>query len=144
MNPNPEEHKTMGDDERKHLDFIQAAITRMANNSFLIRGWSVTLVAGLFALAAKEADIRFVVLSYFPCLMFMALDTYYLAQERRFRNLYDDARQLKATLYDMKTPNVTIGDLFGEAFFSITIMLFHVVILAIIVAVTAFLATRHA
>jgi hypothetical protein len=35
-----------------HLQMIQAVITRMGSNSFLLKGWSVTLVAALFALAA--------------------------------------------------------------------------------------------
>jgi hypothetical protein len=32
--------------ELKHLEFIQGVIARLANNSFLLKGWSVTLVAG--------------------------------------------------------------------------------------------------
>ena len=38
----------------KHLEFIQAAINRMAGNLFMLKGWSVTLIAALFALAAKD------------------------------------------------------------------------------------------
>jgi hypothetical protein len=34
----------------KHLEFIQNAITRMATNSFWLKGWAVTLVAATFAL----------------------------------------------------------------------------------------------
>ena len=33
------------ENKRAHLEMIQAVITRMAGNSFLIKGWSVTLVA---------------------------------------------------------------------------------------------------
>jgi hypothetical protein len=40
----------------KHLEFVQVAVSRMAGNSFLLRGWSVTLAAGLFALAAKDTS----------------------------------------------------------------------------------------
>lgn len=40
----------------KHLEMIQAVINRMANNSFMLKGWTVTLVAGIFALASKDAD----------------------------------------------------------------------------------------
>ena len=36
----------------KHLDYVQAAIGRMATNSFLFKGWAVTLAAGLSAFAA--------------------------------------------------------------------------------------------
>ena len=75
-----------------HLEMIQVIITRMASNSFLINGWSVTLVAALFALAAANTNERFVYLAYFPAFMFWALDAYFLRQERLFRKLYDHVR----------------------------------------------------
>jgi hypothetical protein len=36
----------------KHLEFIQAAISRMAANSSLFKGWAVTIAAALSAFAA--------------------------------------------------------------------------------------------
>jgi hypothetical protein len=36
--------------KEKHLELIQAVISRMAGNSFLLKGWSVTLAAALLAL----------------------------------------------------------------------------------------------
>lgn len=75
-----------------HLQMIQAVITRMAGNSFMIKGWSVTLVAALFALAAANTNELFVYLAYFPAFMFWALDAYFLRQERLFRKLYDHVR----------------------------------------------------
>jgi hypothetical protein len=47
----------------KHLEFIQATIVRLASNSFLLKGWTVTLVAALFALAAKETQHWFAIIS---------------------------------------------------------------------------------
>ena len=44
----------MHPDTIKHLEFIQAVITRMAGNSFVLKGWAITLAAAGFALAAKE------------------------------------------------------------------------------------------
>ena len=38
----------------KHLELIQEVIKRMANNSFLLKGWTVTLVTGILALASKD------------------------------------------------------------------------------------------
>ena len=35
----------------KHLEIIQGIINRMAGNSFALKGWAVTLIAGIFALA---------------------------------------------------------------------------------------------
>lgn len=77
----------------KHLEFIQSVITRMAHNSFLLKGWSVTLVAAIFALAAKDANEAFALLAFFPGLAFWGLDAYYLRQERLFRKLYDAVRK---------------------------------------------------
>lgn len=74
---------------------IQAVITRMAGNSFLIKGWSITLVAALFALSAANADADFAYLAYFPAFMFWVLDAYFLRQERLFRKLYDHVRSLE-------------------------------------------------
>ena len=76
----------------KHLEFIQNVITRMANNSFLLKGWTVTLVAALFLLAAQNANIRFPLLAFFPVIAFWVLDAYYLWQERLFRALYNSIR----------------------------------------------------
>lgn len=79
----------------KHLEFIQTIIARMANNSFLIKGWSVTIAAAFFALAAKDSDQIFSVLAIFPILVFWYLDAYYLRQERLFRHLYNKVRTEK-------------------------------------------------
>ena len=40
----------------KHLELVQGVISRMANNSFMLKGWAVTLVAGIFVLAGKDTD----------------------------------------------------------------------------------------
>ena len=76
----------------KHLEFIQAIVARQANNSFLLKGWSITVAVALFAFAAKDTDPRFAVLALFPAMAFWALDAYYLRQERLFRELYEHVR----------------------------------------------------
>ncbi len=81
--------------KHKHLEFIQASISRMSGNLFLLKGWSVTLIAALFALAAKDTNKAYIVVAYFPLFIFWFLDGYFLAMERRFRSLYEHVRQLK-------------------------------------------------
>jgi hypothetical protein len=83
----------MKEDVAKHLEFIQAIIARMAGNSFLLKAWSVTLAAALFALAVKDVNRLFAILAFFPAASFWGLDAYYLRQERLFRCLYDDVRK---------------------------------------------------
>ena len=82
-------------DENKiaHLQMIQAAIERMAATSGLLKGWAITLVAAIFALGVKDTDHRLILIGFVPVLMFWLLDAFYLRQERRFRDLYDAARQ---------------------------------------------------
>ena len=72
----------------EHLKMLQGVISRMAQNSFLLKGWSVTLAAGLLAAAISDKQI-YAALALFPTLIFWGLDAYYLRQERLFRALYD-------------------------------------------------------
>jgi hypothetical protein len=72
----------------KHLEFIQAVISRMATNSFLFKGWAITIAAGLSASAAVEGKRALLVITLVSTIMFWALDGYYLWLERCFRKLY--------------------------------------------------------
>lgn len=112
----------------KHLEMNQAIVNRMATNSFLIKGWSVTLTSALFALAAKESNYKYVVVTYFPVLAFWLLDGYFLFQERVFRALYDKVRSNKQIESDfsMSTAGLDVGKAtWQSALFSSTIILFH-------------------
>ena len=91
------------DNPVKHLELIQNVITRMANNSFLLKGWTVTIVAALLALAAQNSNLKFVILAFFPVMAFWILDAFYLWQERLFRALYNDIRK-KAKEEQSKDP----------------------------------------
>lgn len=86
----------------KHLEFIQANIDRMARNSFLLKAWSVTLVAAIIVLTVRDPSIYFMLIALFPALMFWGLDGFYLSQERLFRQLHKDvvAGKVKAFLMD--------------------------------------------
>lgn len=72
----------------EYLKLIQGAIARMAGNSFLLKGWTVTLVSALFAFGAKDADRAFIIIAWVPLIVFAGLDAFYLWQERLFRELY--------------------------------------------------------
>lgn len=92
----------MNDNKLKHLEFIQNVITRMNSNSFLIKGWAVTLISALFALSAKDANLRYVMISYIVIPTFWVLDGFFLSQERQYRNLYRDIRQVMPQDIDFK------------------------------------------
>lgn len=123
----------------KQLEFIQNIISRMGQNSFLLKGWSVTLLAGLFALAAKDAEQKYIVIAYFPTIIFWLLDSYYLYQERIFRKLYNVKIKEENSDLSLDTSKVDSG--FGgwaSACFSVTIILFYGIL-----AFTIYLVTNY-
>lgn len=72
----------------KHIELIQNIITRMNTNSFLIKGWAVTISAALFALAGTINDPYISFIAIGPIFMFWILDSIFLANERCFISLY--------------------------------------------------------
>src|SRR6266849_2635836 len=74
----------------KHLEFIQAAISRMATNSFLFKGWAVTIAAALSAFAAVESRVALLAIAIASTTMFWAMDGYYLWLERGFVYLHKE------------------------------------------------------
>ena len=76
------------DRKLKHLEFVQAVISRMANNSSLFKGWAVTIAAALSAFAAIESRVALLSIAIVSTVMFWAMDGYYLWLERGFINLH--------------------------------------------------------
>ncbi|GAA4932402.1 hypothetical protein GCM10023314_00880 [Algibacter agarivorans] len=122
----------------KHLEFIQLVITRMNVNSFLLRGWSVTLVAALFAFAAKDTNIEYVLITYISTPLFWILDGYYLGQERKYRDLYNSIRLKDESEIDFDM-NATImnnnKNSWISSLFSITNLIFYGTLIAITLVV---------
>lgn len=119
----------------KHLEFIQLAINRMASNLFLLKGWTVTMIAAIFALAAKESEDFYFALAYFPTLMFWLLDGYFLSQERRFRSLYDHVRNLDESAIDFSMDTqpfkaMPLRNKWLHALFSPTLLIYYGVLVA--------------
>lgn len=85
----PEDEAPSLDAKLKHLEFIQAVIARMATNSFLFKGWAITIAAGLAAFAAVESRTALLVLTLASTVMFWGLDGYYLWLERCFIELHN-------------------------------------------------------
>ena len=74
----------------RHLDTIQQVVSRLAQNSFTIRGWSVTLVTVVFAILSAQNDTAsgLILVALAPTWIFWVLDAYYVRQERMYRRLY--------------------------------------------------------
>lgn len=76
----------------KEIDLIQGVINRMANNSFLLKGWLISLIAVILVLSNESIfrnDIRFLgVILCFPVIVFWYLDAFFLHKEKCYRELY--------------------------------------------------------
>ncbi|MDL5205254.1 hypothetical protein [Streptomyces sp. ALI-76-A] len=79
-------------DEVKHMEFIQAVVTRLGNGSFLIKGWTMTVSGVFFGILVNNLSWKLAATGIIPILGFWLLDSYYLRQERLFRALYDEVR----------------------------------------------------
>lgn len=73
----------------KHLEFIQAAIARMANNSFLFKGWAITIATALGGFAAVDTHRALLTIALVTTSLFWGLDGYYLWLERGFVKLHN-------------------------------------------------------
>jgi hypothetical protein len=112
----------------KHLDFLQLVITRMNVNSFLLKAWTVTLVSALFAFAAKDTNIRYVLITYISTPLFWALDGYYLSLERQYRALYNIVKEKNENDIDFDlnaSPYNKGKDTWVSSIFSVTLILFY-------------------
>jgi hypothetical protein len=126
----------------KHLEFVEATVNRMSGTSFLLKGWSVTLVCALFALAAKDANNKYIVIVYVPILVCWVIDAYFLSQERMFRALFDHVRKLPDDTIDFSmdtSPFKTLKNSWGAAFFSGTLAFFYLSFVGLMLAVMYFI-----
>lgn len=75
---------------QKEIDLIQNCINRMANNSFMLKGWSISLIAVVLALTNDRLNALFLLCSVFiPLLCFWYLDAFFLRTERMYRKMYE-------------------------------------------------------
>ncbi len=132
----------MDDRKIKHLELIQNIISRMANNSFVLKGWAVTLISAIFVLSDKDSNKGFFILVYFPVVMFWILDSYFLAQEKYFRDLYDEVRKKDESSIDFSMKlksNKSIVDLWMSSALSPSVFIFYIVIIILLLLLNKFI-----
>lgn len=113
----------MNDSDRKdflfkEIEIIQSIIRRMAFNSFLIKGWTLTLVVASLLLNHNFEEKW---LGFIPLVVFGFLDAFYLRQEKLFRKLHDWTKdnRLQSDEYIFDT---NVEERFGEKVNFISVM----------------------
>jgi len=104
------------ENKRLHIQMIEDVINRMSSNSFLIKGWSLTILGGLITVYLaninKPMSYLILLLCLSFCLMFWVSDTFYLREERYFRNLYDVVRKKDEKDIDFSMQPIRSGESF--------------------------------
>jgi hypothetical protein len=143
--PAEETNRDLEEHEIKHLELVQAVISRMAQHSFQLKGWSVTVATAIFALAAKESSPGLAALALFPSIAFWCLDAYYLRQERLYRKLYEAiADPLRVVRPFSMATDEYVGEVgsWVNTLSAKTILPLHAaIVLIIVVEILAFLIT---
>lgn len=122
----------------KRLEFIQAVVARMSGNSFFIKGWCITLVSGLLSLAAKDGNKKFMIVVFFPVVMFWLLDAYFLRQERLFRQKYEEVANSVAPdnfSMDISTVEKRVAPWLRVAFSKTMVLFYGTMLVAMSVAI---------
>lgn len=77
----------------KEIDLIQGVISRMAQNSFILKGWMISIIVAVLAITKDTfltKDITyFSLVLCLPLFVFWYLDAFFLHKERCYRKLYE-------------------------------------------------------
>ena len=116
----------------KEIDLIQGCINRMANNSFLIKGWALGVFAGVTAFTKGENLNNIVLLlctTVVPFICFWVLDAYFLQIERKYRAMYTEKLTKRKNndsdeLFDLNPSKYKVGSIL-RIMFSQTLTIFY-------------------
>ena len=75
----------------KEIDLIQSCINRMAQNSFMLKGWALTIFAGVTVFTKGDNFTNCIMMlcsTLLPFICFWILDAFFIKTERKFRKLY--------------------------------------------------------
>lgn len=123
-----------------HLGFIQGVINRMANNSFLLKGWAITIVAAAFSIYEKKPDILWA--AYIPVILFCLLDGYFFYQEKLYRKLYEKVSNDEGSINRFSLNATVVNQELNHQYFMLYIFTWAVLpiytILLVIVTIVLF------
>lgn len=128
-----------------HLGIMQNVIQRMSENSSGCKAWCVSLVAAILVIVADKGKPEYAWIALLPAVVFAALDAYYLALEKAFRNSYNSfitkvhKKQLKEEDLYSVSPMGDMNRLQIEAGKSFSVWGFYLSLIALI-AITKWVA----
>jgi hypothetical protein len=96
--------------ELETIGTIQHIISRMATNSFIIKGWTVAVLGIILLLSSTLYQA---LIAVFVVLIFWYLDAYFLRQKKTYRALYNEIVENKVNtgdeFFNMRTARYEAG-----------------------------------
>ena len=122
-----QEYRENSEAVQAHLTLLQSVITRMAANSSSCKAWCIALVSAMLVVVGDKHRPEYAWIALIPTILFLCLDAYYLALERRFRKSYNDfidkvhrGRLAPSDLYSLEPSGSLLGQfLAGMKSFSV-------------------------
>lgn len=136
-------------DHHKHMDYVQAVITRLANNSVLLKGWALTLSSAVLGFAITQKHAGLALAALVPVTAFWLLDTYYLRQERAFRVMYADIAAKRVRDFRIEPKPYAENQSWSSVGFSVSLAVYYgavtvlTLVVATILAVVTAVSAQH-
>ncbi|MFU2077987.1 hypothetical protein [Avibacterium endocarditidis] len=125
----------------KEIDLLQACITRMANNSFVIKGWAITLVSLILTLNNNQSKFNWIII--IPILAFWYLDAFFLNTERVYRTQYDwvikNRENTNENLYELNPSKFQGNESILETIISKSLLIFYGTLIALSLFISYFI-----
>jgi hypothetical protein len=124
---------------QSHLTITQSVIQRMATNSSSCKAWCITVVSAILVIVADKGKPQYAFLAVIPNVLFLVLDTYYLALEKMFRNSYNDfidklhKNKINSSDLFAVTPRGKLCKTFFKSLLSFSIWPFYLTLLIMII-----------
>lgn len=129
----------------KEIDLIQGCINRMASNSFFVKGWALSVFAGVTAITRGENLNNIILLlctTIVPFVCFWFLDAFFLQTERKYRKMYTERLTKRkdgdnSKLYELDPSGYKVDCIF-KVMWSKTLFVFYGIPLFAIIVILMF------
>jgi len=126
----------------KEIDLIQNCINRMNQNSFLLKGWAISILAVVLAIIKDFQDPTYLsLIMLIPLISFWYLDAFFLQKEKMYRKMYEWSLEKRnqddfSRLYELD-PNRFKRDVDskGKIMLSLSLILFYDIPFLIVIAI---------
>ncbi len=116
----------------KEIELIQNCISRMSQNSFLIKGWTISIIAISLAIQKDTQNSLYLsLILMIPIFSFWYLDAHFLQLEKMYRTMYQSVIERRAKddfsfLYELNPRRFRQNvNSIGKLMFSGTLLIFY-------------------